>query len=433
MHQEGVTDRVAMDDESEHLQTIHRGRTEADAEFFWLGHDVCRERDFQASEDKAADRYMHKMDVFKQLANDLDEDPNNMKKWIGLSVRVRQFKSCAQVGIGNSTVPPQLLKAMTSGDNQLEEGLLASKDALQKMMEGSGGFPEFDDLPGCRFAVKDLDVQLLKQSTTPEESIRQQVFGQDCDEAASKDYTSRLDGSSKRVAMVIMGPMMQLVAARKKGESQESPEAKKAVIAEEVQKLAAELSNNLDDAAKALDDASDDVLDAEYEDVPDELAEKIEKSIEDDELVAKTEDEEIFEKIENDELAENIQDVAVAEETEDESSLIQHERKEDATASQDERSGSRAVYEKKMSGQVSRGGSRGSRGDAERSRSKMKSSGGGGLPLVVKMLLVIAIIIVVLWVLAIVVLHLYVALALPAGASSSFSLSGTMFWSTAWR
>merc|ERR1719424_312094 len=101
------------------------------------------------------------------------------------------------------------------GDQQLEAGLLAPRAAVTKILEEFDAFPEFESLPNCKFGLMGLNLEALQKSSTPEETLRDQLFGEQCSLKDSHDYITRLNGKSRRIAKTMHNQLLRMMKLKK--------------------------------------------------------------------------------------------------------------------------------------------------------------------------------------------------------------------------
>jgi len=189
------------------------GHTESAAWWIRGGNEVCREKDL------GIERYQHKMQKLRSLSSNLREKTCGKscpQKWLELKERMLHFDSCAQLlqDDATSNISPALKEAMMKGDDALLSGILEPMGAVSALLKKKNFFPTFDDLPECSFNPTVLNVDSAMKISNPEDAVREQLFGQDCDEASSKRYIGRLQGAAHRIATNTLDQLSHVLALK---------------------------------------------------------------------------------------------------------------------------------------------------------------------------------------------------------------------------
>jgi len=240
------------------------GHEESSAWWIQGGNEVCREKDLGNT--KSIDRYHYKMQKLKELSTNLRENTCGKscpQKWLELKERTRLFDSCAEL-LQDAAAPnvlPDLKEAMLKGDDALLQGMREPMGAVSALIKKKGLFPTFPELPACNFNPMALDVDSAVKSSVPEDAVRKQLFGEDCDDASSKQYVSRLEGQPRRIATSTLDQLSQVLGLKQRVDN--VAKAAKSDDAEQMKQADAELTKEVQAIATQLTKQSEEGHDQE--------------------------------------------------------------------------------------------------------------------------------------------------------------------------
>merc|ERR1719387_2627125 len=100
--------------------------------------------------------------------------------------------------------------------------------AVSVLFDKYNVFPKFQDVVQCHFNPANLDMEKVLVSSDPESTVREQLFGRECDDEASQQYLSHLNGYARRAAEAMLEQIAQVLAPKHRADADARKEAHEA-------------------------------------------------------------------------------------------------------------------------------------------------------------------------------------------------------------